>query len=75
MRDREKAFVSAEFKDYNPRVEYHVSKFIEVLRKTEGKVSTASSFMVSLVVVPRSRRYFSSAWKSVPEYLPVGTLT
>jgi len=41
-RDREKAFGSAEFKDYNPRVELHVSKFIEVIRKTEGEVSPTS---------------------------------
>ena len=29
---RERAFSSAEFKDYNPRVEYHVSKLIEILK-------------------------------------------
>lgn len=47
--DREKAFVSAEFKDYNPRVEHHVGKFVEVLRKTEGKEVNAMKLLENLV--------------------------
>jgi hypothetical protein len=48
-RNREKAFVSSEFKDYNPRVEYHVSKFIEVIRKTGGKEVNVEKLLENLV--------------------------
>jgi hypothetical protein len=46
---REKAFVSSEFKDYNPRVEYHCSKLIEVIRKTEEKEVNAEKLLENLV--------------------------
>ncbi|KAE9378959.1 cytochrome P450 [Stipitochalara longipes BDJ] len=45
----EKAFVSAEFEDYNPRVEHHVSKLTEVIRKTEGKEVNATKLLENLV--------------------------
>jgi hypothetical protein len=47
--NRERAFVSTEFKDYNPRVEYHVAKFIEVIRKTEGKEVNAMKLLENMV--------------------------
>lgn len=47
--NREKAFASSEFKDYNPRVEYHVAKFIEVIRKTEGTEVNAEKLLENLV--------------------------
>lgn len=47
--DREKAFVSSEFKDYNPRVEHHVTKFVEILKKKEGKEVDCSKTMDALV--------------------------
>ncbi len=34
--NRERAFVSSEFTDYNPRVEHHVSKLIGKLKTTVG---------------------------------------
>lgn len=34
---RERALASSQFKDYNPRVEHHVSKLMEVIRKADGK--------------------------------------
>lgn len=46
---REKAFASSEFRAYNPRVEYHVSKFIEVIRKTGGKEVNAEKMLENLV--------------------------
>ncbi|KAE8441592.1 hypothetical protein EG329_004641 [Mollisiaceae sp. DMI_Dod_QoI] len=33
----DKAFASSQLKDYNPRVEHHVSKLVEVIRKGEGQ--------------------------------------
>jgi hypothetical protein len=42
---REKGFVSSEFKDYNPRVEYHVAKLIKAIQKTEGKEVDGSKVM------------------------------
>jgi len=35
--NRERAFVSIEFTDYNPRVEHHVSKLIGNLKTTVGQ--------------------------------------
>jgi hypothetical protein len=35
--NRERAFVSGEFKDYNPRVEHHVSNLIGKLKTTVGQ--------------------------------------
>jgi hypothetical protein len=46
---RERAFASNEFKDYNPRVEYHVAKLVEVIRKTEGKEVNAQKLMENMV--------------------------
>lgn len=48
-RNRERAFVSNEFKDYNPRVEHHVSKFIDVIRKTDGKEVNVEKLLENLV--------------------------
>ena len=47
--NRERAFVSSEFKDYNPRVEYHVSKFVEVIRNTEEKEVNAEKLLENMV--------------------------
>lgn len=47
--NRERAFASNEFKDYNPRVEHHVTKLVEVIRKTEGKEVNALKLMENLV--------------------------
>lgn len=47
--NRERAFASNEFKDYNPRVEYHVAKLVEVIRKTEGKEVNAQKLMENTV--------------------------
>ena len=41
--------MSSEFKDYNPRVEYHVSKFIDVIRKTEEKEVNVEKLLENLV--------------------------
>jgi hypothetical protein len=41
--------VSTEFKDYNPRVEHHVSKFVEVLRKTGEKEVNAMKLLENMV--------------------------
>ena len=41
--------MSSEFKDYNPRVEHHVSKFIEVIRKTDGKEVNVEKLLENLV--------------------------
>jgi hypothetical protein len=46
---REKAFVSSEFKDYNPRVEYHVAMLVKAIRKTKGKEVDGSKFMDNFV--------------------------
>ena len=46
---REKAFVSSEFKDYNPRVEYHAAKLVKAIRKTEGKEVDGSKVMDNYV--------------------------
>jgi 23S rRNA pseudoU1915 N3-methylase RlmH len=47
--NRERAFASNEFKDYNPRVEYHATKLVEVIRKTEGKEVNAQKLMENMV--------------------------
>jgi hypothetical protein len=46
---REKAFVSSEFKDYNPRVEFHVGKLVKAIRKEEGKEVDGSKIMENFV--------------------------
>jgi hypothetical protein len=48
LQNREKAFASNEFKDYNPRVEYHVARLIEVIQKTEEKEVNAHKLMEDL---------------------------
>ena len=47
--NREKAFLSSEFKDYNPRVEHHVSKLVKRMENTEGKEVNVSGFMDDFV--------------------------
>jgi hypothetical protein len=46
---REKAFVSSEFKNYNPRVEYHVAMLVKAIRKTEGKEVDCSKMLDNFV--------------------------
>jgi hypothetical protein len=41
--------VSTEFKDYNPRVEHHIAKLVEVIRKTEGQEVNAMKLLENLV--------------------------
>ena len=41
--------MASEFKEYNPRVELHVSKLVEVIRKTEGKEIDAQKMMENMV--------------------------
>jgi hypothetical protein len=48
-RNRERAFVSTEFKEYNPRVELHVAKFIEILKNKGGAEVDASKMLDNLV--------------------------
>ena len=47
--DRDKAFVSTEFKEYNPRVELHVAKFIEILKRKDGEEVDSSKMLDNLV--------------------------
>ena len=45
MNGREKAFVSNEFKEYNPRVERHVQKLLGIIRDTGGRTANCYSLM------------------------------
>ena len=49
MNDRERAFGSNEFKNYNPRVELHVATLVDVLRRSNGKEINCSKAMDNLV--------------------------
>jgi len=44
-----KAFTPVEIKEYNPRVEYHVSKLVEILLKTNGNELNFTTSMDKLV--------------------------
>ena len=46
---RERAFVASEFKEYNPRVEKHIDRFIYVLKKSEGADINCTKAMDDLV--------------------------
>jgi len=46
---REKAFVTSEFKEYNPRVEGHIEKLVQILRGSGGQTVNVSKAMDNLV--------------------------
>lgn len=60
---REKAFVSSAFKEYNPRVEFHVDKMIQILLKSNGKevnvTKTIDNLVFDMCVLPHNYQKLS----------------